>query len=245
MFCSQCGQKLLEGASFCTNCGMKIIYQEPDIAKEMIPEEPAAEDVNGFETREQIVEEAFANEAEAQNTEDAYSYGAEETPADSPLTFGADEQAAEEYEDYVFAGAASKEEYEAQQAREQAGAQPNNGQNAGYGYDNNQNQGYQPNYAGASRAAAIVGYITWIGFIVAIVIGDRNDPHTRFHTNQALVLNIAAIICGLIMIIPIIGWVIGIIGYILVIIGWFIGIIGAASGTMNRAPLFGKINLIG
>lgn len=232
MFCSQCGQKLLDGASFCTNCGTKIIYQDPDIAVEMTPEEPAAEDVNGFETREQIVEDAFADEVETQQ-------------AESPLTFGTDEQAAEEYEDYVFAGAASKEEYEAQQAREQAGAQPNNGQNAGYGYDNNQNQGYQPNYAGASRAAAIVGYITWIGFIVAIVIGDRNDPHTRFHTNQALVLNIAAIICGLIMIIPIIGWVIGIIGYILVIIGWFIGIIGAASGTMNRAPLFGKINLIG
>lgn len=232
MFCSQCGQKLLDGASFCTNCGTKIIYQEPDISKEMIQEEPVAEEVSGVETREQMVEEAFDNAPEAQ-------------PAESPLTFGTDEQAAEEYEDYVFAGAASKEEYEAQQAREQAGAQPNQQQNAGYGYDNNQNQGYQQNYAGASRAAAIVGYITWIGFIVAMVIGDRNDPHTRFHTNQALVLNLAAIICGIIMIIPIIGWVIGIIGYILVIIGWFIGIISAATGTMSRAPLFGKINLIG
>ena len=232
MFCSQCGQKLLDGASFCTNCGTKIIYQDKDISREMTQEEPAAEDVTGFETREQIVEEAFDNTPEAQ-------------PAESPLTFGTDEQAAEEYEDYVFAGAASREEYEAQQAREQAGAQPNQQQNAGYGYDNNQNQGYQPDYSGASRAAAIVGYITWIGFIVAMVIGDRNDPHTRFHTNQALVLKLAEIIFGIIMIIPVIGWIIGIIGYILVIIGWLIGIISAASGTMKPAPVFGKINLIG
>lgn len=114
-----------------------------------------------------------------------------------------------------------------------------------------QQQGYQQNYNEQgysqvnSRAAGIVGYITWIGFIVAIVIGDRRDPFTRFHTNQALVLNIAAIISGIIMLIPIIGIVLGIIGYILVIIGWFIGIISAASGTMKSAPLFGKINLIG
>lgn len=114
------------------------------------------------------------------------------------------------------------------------------------GYDQGYEQGFNQGYNQApSRAAAIVGYITWIGFIVALVIGDRNDPHTRFHTNQALVLNICAIVCGIIMIIPIVGWVIGIIGYIIVVIGWFIGIISAAAGTQRRAPLFGKINLIG
>lgn len=222
MFCSNCGVKLIDGASFCTNCGTKIIYQEQDITKEMAKEDAVTEDVSGFGAPEQAAEETFG-------------YAEPEQTIEETLGFGADEQAAEEYEDYVFAGAASKEEYEAQQAKEQANA----GQNAG------QNQGYQQNYGGTSRAAAIVGYITWIGFIVAIVIGDRNDPHTRFHTNQALVLNIAAIICTIILVIPIIGTIIGIIGYILIVIGWFIGIISAASGTMGRAPLFGKINLIG
>lgn len=161
MFCSQCGQPLIDGAAFCTNCGTKVLYQDDGLKEEMEPE--------------QIPVEEKAPEPEETSAEyEAYQYYAPET----------------------------------------------------------------------SRAAAIVGYITWIGFIVAMVIGDRNDPHTRFHTNQALVLNLAAIICGIIMLIPVIGTIIGVIGYILVVIGWFIGIISAASGTMKRAPLFGKINFI-
>ncbi len=147
MFCSNCGVKLIDGASFCTNCGTKIIYQEQDITKEMTQEEPPVEDVSGYEAPEQTAEEAFG-------------YAEPEQTIEESLGFGADEQAAEEYEDYVFAGAASKEEYEAQQAN----AQQNQGQNANYGYETQQNVNYQPQYL-PQKSKIAAG-------VLSIILGD-------------------------------------------------------------------------
>ena len=41
---------------------------------------------------------------------------------------------------------------------------------------------------GNNKTAAIAAYITWIGFIIAICIGDRSDRYVAHHLNQALVI---------------------------------------------------------
>ena len=49
---------------------------------------------------------------------------------------------------------------------------------------------------GNNKTAAIAAYITWIGFIIAICIGDRSDRYVAHHLNQALVINIASVLGG-------------------------------------------------
>ena len=41
---------------------------------------------------------------------------------------------------------------------------------------------------------SIISYITWIGWIIAFVFGDRRDRVLKQHINQALALNIIGIL---------------------------------------------------
>ena len=95
-----------------------------------------------------------------------------------------------------------------------------------------------------SNLAAVISYITWIGFFVALVIGDRNDDFTRMHLNQALVLNIAGIAAGVIAIIPLVGTIAGGILEIVVWVLDIMGIIRAASWSMEPLPFISDFHLI-
>ena len=43
-----------------------------------------------------------------------------------------------------------------------------------------------------SRFCAVACYITWIGFIIALVKRERGDALVHRHMNQALILNLAS-----------------------------------------------------
>lgn len=45
-----------------------------------------------------------------------------------------------------------------------------------------------------SKVLGALSYITWIGFVVAIVLRDKNDLLVKQHINQAAILNLIAII---------------------------------------------------
>ena len=45
---------------------------------------------------------------------------------------------------------------------------------------------------------AIVGYLGWIGFLIAMIGGDRKDDYAKSHLNQALLMNIV-FTCGAIL----------------------------------------------
>ena len=95
-----------------------------------------------------------------------------------------------------------------------------------------------------SNLAAVIAYITWVGFFIALLVGDRSDDFTRMHLNQALVLNIAGIAAGAIAIIPLIGTMIGGILEIVVFVLDIMGIIRAATWRMDPLPFIGDIRLI-
>ncbi|MBR1816365.1 MAG: DUF4870 domain-containing protein [Lachnospiraceae bacterium] len=102
-----------------------------------------------------------------------------------------------------------------------------------------------------ARTAGIVSYITWIGWIIAIVMGDSDDEFVKHHLNQALVLNICGTICsvisgiiGMIPIIRILGAIVfGLIGLIIFITA-IAGIISAANNNTNPLPIIGDIKLM-
>lgn len=84
------------------------------------------------------------------------------------------------------------------------------------------------------RTTDIVAYITWIGFILAVILGDKEN--SKFHTNQALVIGLFS----LLSVIPCLGQIWGII----MIVCWFIGFIAAINGEEKQVPIIGHIRLI-
>ena len=84
------------------------------------------------------------------------------------------------------------------------------------------------------KTTGIVAYLTWIGFIIAFVCGDKEAA--KFHVNQALVI----MLFSLLSVIPCIGYIWG----IFMIVCWFIGFIAAINEEEKEVPLIGKIRLI-
>lgn len=95
-----------------------------------------------------------------------------------------------------------------------------------------------------SNLAAVIAYITWVGFLVALMAGDRTDDFTRTHLNQALVLNIAGILAGAIAIIPLVGTLAGAVMEVAVFVLDIMGISRAATWRMDPLPFIGDIRLI-
>ncbi len=94
----------------------------------------------------------------------------------------------------------------------------------------------------STKATNIVAYIGWIGWIIAICAGDKEN--CKVHLNNALLLNLAVIIFGIISVIPVVGWIIGCIGWIAWLVFWIMGLISAIQDTDKELPLIGGIKII-
>lgn len=84
------------------------------------------------------------------------------------------------------------------------------------------------------KTTGIVAYLTWIGLLIALILGDREGA--KFHLNQALVIWLA----GLLGFIPCIGWVWGIFCFVCAVIGC----IAAINDEEKEVPLLGQIKLL-
>ena len=96
-----------------------------------------------------------------------------------------------------------------------------------------------------SKAASIAAYITWVGFLIALIVRDPADRFTAHHMNQALVLNVIGIAAGALNIIPIIGNIAGLVIGVGVFVLDIMGIARAAAGSMEPLPFIGEIHWIG
>lgn len=95
-----------------------------------------------------------------------------------------------------------------------------------------------------SRGIAIISYITWIGWIIALVIRDRSDRFVTHHLNQALVINIIRCAASLLIYLPFLGrftsWVFGVGALAL----WILGLYRAYKWSDEPLPLIGKVRLV-
>ena len=85
-----------------------------------------------------------------------------------------------------------------------------------------------------SKTTSIVAYMTWIGYIVAMCAGDRENA--KFYLNQSLVFHISCTLC----IIPVIGWL----WAIFMLICFILGVLWAAEQDPRELPLIGKLKLL-
>lgn len=84
------------------------------------------------------------------------------------------------------------------------------------------------------RTTDIVAYLTPVGLIIALVLGERED--SKFHVNQALVICLAS----LFGVIPCIGWIWGIFCFICAVMGF----VSAINGEEKEVPVLGQIKLL-
>ena len=85
-----------------------------------------------------------------------------------------------------------------------------------------------------AKTTSIVGYLTWIGLIIAICAGDKEGA--KFHLNQSLVI----FLFGLLSIIPCLGQIWG----IFIFVCWIMGLIAAINQEEKEVPLIGKVRLL-
>lgn len=99
------------------------------------------------------------------------------------------------------------------------------------------------------KTTDIVSYLTWVGLLIAYVMGDRKGA--RFHLNQSLVIwlvgTIAGVVISMVGWIPLLGWLVALAMALVELfcaVCWFIGLIGAIRGTENPVPLLGQYQLL-
>lgn len=85
-----------------------------------------------------------------------------------------------------------------------------------------------------AKTTSIVAYMTWIGFFVALLSGDKEGA--KFHLNQALVI--------LIFFIPVFIPCIGQIWGIFMVVCWILGLVAAINQEEKEVPLIGRIRLL-
>ena len=95
------------------------------------------------------------------------------------------------------------------------------------------------------KTAAIVSYLTLVGFIAAIFIHNGNKTSIgAFHLRQSLGLILSGIAIGfcasIVMAIPFLGWLLGLGIYLGFFVLWVLGFLAALSGQPKPVPLLGE-----
>ncbi len=82
-----------------------------------------------------------------------------------------------------------------------------------------------------AKTTAIVSYFTWIGWLIALLAGQKDDEFAKHHINQVLIINLIALI-------PI-----GVTQVFSAVL-WIMGLINAIQGEAKPLPLIGNWHLI-
>lgn len=84
------------------------------------------------------------------------------------------------------------------------------------------------------KTKAIVAHITFIGWIIALVINSsEKDEFASFYIRQLLGLYLLNLV---LWIIPIVGWILNIVVFVF----WIMSLIGSIQGEKKETPVVGK-----
>ena len=84
------------------------------------------------------------------------------------------------------------------------------------------------------KTKAIVAHITWIGWLIALIINSsEKDEIASFYIRQLLGIYLFSLVISFVPLINIVGWIIG-------IVFWILSLIGSINGEMKETPIVGK-----
>jgi uncharacterized membrane protein len=95
-------------------------------------------------------------------------------------------------------------------------------------------------YKNNPKVVSVLSYLTIVGWLFAYVLNDEKAPLSSFHLRQSLGIYLIFLVIGMLMWIPIVGWVMGILGFLLGIPIWLIGIVSAFREQYDEVPILGK-----
>ena len=98
---------------------------------------------------------------------------------------------------------------------------------------NNQDPQFDPQDIADHKMLAMLGYLT-MGILP--MVGCRDSAYAMHHVNQALWIFIGSLLCGLVCIIPILGWLVAAIGSLFLLVCEIIGIVRALKGSGAYLP---------
>jgi uncharacterized membrane protein len=85
------------------------------------------------------------------------------------------------------------------------------------------------------KTKAIVAHITWIGWVIALVLNSsEKDEITSFYIRQLIGLYLFSIVISFIPLINVLGWII-------TLVFWVISLVGAINGEQKEVPWVGKL----
>ncbi len=100
-----------------------------------------------------------------------------------------------------------------------------------------------------NKIMALLAYLSWL--VLIPLIAAKDSRFARFHCNQGIVLAIAEIIvgivCGILSIIPYVGWIFTILGSVVGLCAFILsilGIINAVNGKAKELPIVGKFRIL-
>ena len=94
------------------------------------------------------------------------------------------------------------------------------------------------------RYLAGLSYLSLIALIVLGIFAGKDSKYFRHHANQVVALYIWFLACGVVMIIPVLGWIAGGIGWIVGAVFMIIAVVKAIKCQDYVIPVFGKIQII-
>lgn len=84
------------------------------------------------------------------------------------------------------------------------------------------------------KTKAIVAHITYIGWIIALVINaNERDEITSFYIRQLLGIYLFSIVISFVPVINVLGW-------LAALVFWILSLIGAVNGEMKVTPVIGQ-----
>ena len=95
----------------------------------------------------------------------------------------------------------------------------------------------------------VMAVLAYIGILFLIpLLAAKDSKFARFHANQGLILFLAGIVAsiasGILVWIPVIGWLISILLSIALLVFMILGIVNAAQGKAKELPLIGGIKIL-
>ncbi len=95
-----------------------------------------------------------------------------------------------------------------------------------------------------SKLYSVLSYITWIGWLIALLMRDKGDSLVRRHLNQGLIINLASLVAGFLSgssgIIARLGNILSLAAFVF----WIMGIVRAFKMSEEPLPFIGNINWI-
>lgn len=102
---------------------------------------------------------------------------------------------------------------------------------------------YMTEDIGRTKYLSAICYLSLVFVIIALLV-DQKSKFLRYHINQAIILDVFVIVCGIISIIPLIGRIISVVGLLVAVILKIIGIINACNGQAIDLPAIGRYKII-